>query len=317
MLRAAFIVDTGPSVGLGHLSRAHVLLNALESQGVACTLHCADMASARVLGRKAEAMPVSLADLDAIDLIHCDSYRLSEADLQILRTRCRLLSIQDDTADRALPVDVVINHNLAAPAFDYRKVTRARILAGADYALVGVRTMDAARRHAAHTPDDAIVVAFGGTDDGTISARVVDALIPRTGTRLDVIVSASRQPAPVLLEIAAAHASRIKVHHGPDVPNLLARSRLYLGSAGMMSFEAFTIGLELVVVPIADNQRSGAQALVEFGHDLVPSLDISLLAEIAATRVKAPRPLKPPPIDGKGGHRIAAVLLQELANKPA
>jgi len=302
---------------MGHLSRSLVLLEALERQGAECTLHCEDTASALALGRKAEALPTSLSNLGPVDLIHCDSYRLSQSDLQALRRRCRLLSIQDDTVDRPLPVDVVINHNLAAPSFDYGKVTSARVLAGADYALVGARIVAAARQHRTQAPDEAVVISFGGTDDGTVSAKVADALIPQTQARLDVIVSASRTPTATLLCAASAHPGRIFVHHGPDVPRLLARSRLYLGSAGMMSFEAFAIGLELVVVPIADNQRSGAEALVAFGHDMVPDLDIELLARTAAARLELPRPLKRAPIDGKGGERAAAVLLQELAKRPA
>src|SRR5688500_5921478 len=99
MVRAAFIVDSGPSAGLGHLSRSLVLLEALERQGAACVLHCEDTASALTLGRRAVVLPASLAELEAVDLIHCDSYRLSQSDLQVLRRRCRLLSIQDDTAD--------------------------------------------------------------------------------------------------------------------------------------------------------------------------------------------------------------------------
>jgi spore coat polysaccharide biosynthesis predicted glycosyltransferase SpsG len=317
MVRAAFIVDSGPSVGLGHLSRSLVLLEALERQGAVCSLHCVDTASALALGRRAAALPASLANLESADLIHCDSYRLSPSDLQTLHRRCRLLSIQDDTADRPLPVDVVINHNLAAPRLDYGKMTGARILAGADYALVGARIMDAARQHAAQAPDEAIVISFGGTDDGTRSAEVAEALIPQTRARLDVVVSASRTPAAVLLGAAAAHPGRIEVHHGPDVPRLLARSRMYLGAAGMMSFEAFAIGLELVVVPIADNQRSGAEALVGFGHDMIEEIDVERLAKTAAARLEKPRPTKPSPIDGKGGDRAATVLLQELAKKPA
>jgi UDP-2,4-diacetamido-2,4,6-trideoxy-beta-L-altropyranose hydrolase len=317
MVRAAFIVDSGPSAGLGHLSRSLVLLEALERQGAACVLRCEDTASALALGRRAEVLPASLAELEAVDLIHCDSYRLSQSDLQVLRRRCRLLSIQDDTADRPLPGDVVINHNLAAPRFDYGRLTSARILAGADYALVGARIMDAARRHAEQAPDEAIVISFGGTDDGTISAKVAEALIPQTQARMDVIVSASRTPAESLLRAAAAHSGRVAVHHGPEVPRLLARSRMYVGAAGMMSFEAFAIGLELVVAPIADNQRSGAEALVGFGHDMIEGIDIERLAKTAAMRLKKPRPTKPSPIDGKGGERAAAALLQELAKKPA
>ena len=146
---------------------------------------------------------------------------------------------------------------------------------------------------------------------------VPDALLTRTDALLRVIVAGSRQPSATLLQLARTQSARISVHHGPDVPALLARARLYLGSAGMMSFEAFAIGLELVVVPIAANQRPGAEALVGYGHDLVPTLDPETLAEVAARRLAQPGAITPSPIDGLGGERAASALLDELTTKPA
>ncbi len=316
MTRAAIIVDSGPSVGLGHLTRSLVLIKALERQGVACHLHCADTAAAVALGQSAAPVPQSLAELKRADLILCDSYRLSEADLQTLRDRCRLLAALDDTGDRPLPVDVVINHNLYAPNLDYGRVTSGKVLAGPEYALVDERIMAAAQKHAAQPPEHAIVVSFGGTDDGTIAAAVAEALLPRSEERIDIIIAATRQPSTQLKQLSDARLGRVVVHHGPDVPALLATARLYLGSAGMMSFEAFAIGLELVVVPIADNQRPGAKALVGFGHDMVTVLEPEILAEVAARRLRQPRATKPAPIDGKGGDRVATALLKELATTP-
>lgn len=316
MIRAALIVDTGQSVGLGHLSRSLVLLKALERQRVQCTLYCADPAAAAALGRTAAPIPQPLGHLEASDLIVCDSYRLTEAELGALDQRCRLSVALDDTGDRPLPVDVVINHNLYAPKLAYGRVTRGTVLAGPNYALVDERIMKAAQRHATEAPDNAVVLSFGGTDDGLIAAKVAEALFARTDARIDIVIAASQQPATRLLHLAEAQPGRIVVHHGPDVPALLSRCRLYLGSAGMMSFEAFTIGLELVVVPIADNQLPGAEALVEFGHDLVATLEPEGLAKVAARRLKQHRPMRPAPIDGHGGDRIAMALLTELASRP-
>lgn len=315
MTRAAFIVDSGPSVGLGHLTRSLVLFKALERQGVECRLYCAEPPAAMSLGQAAEPIPPSLSDLDRADLILCDSYRHSEIDLRALRDCCRLLAALDDTGDRPLPVDVVINHNLYAPNLDYGRVTSGKVLAGPDYALVDERVMAAARHHAAHPPENAIVVSFGGTDDGAIAANVAEALLSRTDARIDIIIAGSRQPSSHLEQLSVAQSGRVVVHHGPDVPAVLAHARLYLGSAGMMSFEALAIGLDLVVLPIADNQRPGAEALVRFGHDMVTTLEPEILAEVAARRLRQPRPTKPAPIDGKGGERAAAALLQELAHK--
>ena len=312
MTRASFLIDTGPTIGLGHLSRSLILLDALARQGVACTLYCTDPMAARALGRMAEPTPLRLFDLPQTDLIVCDSYRLGPDDYAALRNRTQLLAALDDTADRPLPVDVVINHNLYAARLDYKRVVDGKTLLGPDYALVNERVVAAARQHAAQTPDNAIVISFGGTDDGAIAARVARELLPRTDARIDVIVAASRTPSAALRDLP----SRVVVHHGPNVPSLLARARLYLGAAGMMSFEAFAIGLRLIVVPIADNQRPGAEALVAYGHDMLDEVDAAKLAEIAAQRLRRPPPIKPAPIDGKGPDRLTAALLKELAKRP-
>jgi spore coat polysaccharide biosynthesis predicted glycosyltransferase SpsG len=313
MIRAAFIVDTGPSVGLGHLGRSLVLLKALERQRVQCSLYCADPAAAAALGRTAAQIPHPIRNLEATDLVVCDSYRVTEAELEALDQRCRLSAALDDTGDRPLPVDVVINHNLYAPNLEYGRVTHGKVLAGPNYALVDERIMKAAQLHATEAPDNAVVLSFGGTDDGSLVAKVAEALVARTDARVDAVVAASRVPATRLLNLADGSSGRIVVHHGPDVPALLAHARLYLGSAGMMSFEAFTIGLELIVVPIADNQRPGAQALVAYGHDLIATLEPDKLARAAARRLIEHRPIVPAPIDGHGGERITRELLSELA----
>ena len=79
-----------------------------------------------------------------------------------------MLAALDDTAERPLPVDVVINHNLYAPQLDYRAVSDAKVLAGPDYALVDARVMAAARLHRSKAPDNAVVISGNRilNDDG-------------------------------------------------------------------------------------------------------------------------------------------------------
>lgn len=314
-MRAAFVVDSGPAIGLGHLSRSLLLLDALTQKGVACRLYTADPAAADALGRTAEPLPAPLGKLPKTDLVVCDSYRLSEGDFTALRDRCRLLVALDDTADRPLPVDVIINHNLYAAQLGYEALSTAKVLAGPDYALVNDKVMAAAHHHRTHPPENAAVISFGGTDDGTIAAKVAGELLRRSDARIDVIVAASRQPAAAIRDLAQANPGRVVLHHGADVPALLSHARLYLGAAGMMSFEAFAIGLFLVVVPIADNQRPGAEALLRYGHDMVAELDPAKLAEHAAQRLRHPPAITLSPIDGKGPERLAAALLHELAQR--
>jgi spore coat polysaccharide biosynthesis predicted glycosyltransferase SpsG len=312
MTRANFLLDSGPSIGLGHLSRSLLLLDALQRRGTQCRLFCPDPVAAASFGRTADALPPRLSDLPKSELLVCDSYRLTPDDYRMLRSQAKLLAALDDLADRPLRVDAVINHNLYAKQLDYRRVTAAKLLVGPEFALVGDRVMEAARRRRTEAPGNAIVVTFGGTDDGTQAARVAVELLPRTDARVDVIVPASRVPAPAIRDLAQAQPHRVVLHHGPDVPALLAGARLYLGAAGMMSFEAFAIGLELITVPIAANQRPGAEALLAYGHDMLNEIDPVRLAEIAARRLASPARVLPAPIDGKGPDRLAAALLDGL-----
>ena len=312
-MRASFVVDSGPTIGLGHLSRSLLLLDALARKGVTCRLFTADPAAADSLGRDAEPLPDPLARLPRTDLAVCDSYRLVEQDFAALRGRCRLLAALDDTAERPLPVDIIINHNLYAGQLDYAALSAGKVLAGPDYALVNDKVMAAAHRHRAQSPDNAVAISFGGTDDGARAAEVATALLPLTDARLDVIVAASREPGRAIRDLARAHPGRVVLHHGADVPALLACARLYLGAAGMMSFEAFAIGLILVVVPIAENQRPGAEALLRYGHEMVSQFDAARLAKTAAKCLKHPPMITLSPIDGKGPDRLAAALLHELA----
>lgn len=312
MISAAFLLDSGPNVGLGHLSRSLLLLAALEKQGVTCRLYTADPEAARAFNRPANPLPAPLSSLPEADLVVCDSYRFGLADFAALRGRCRLLVALDDTAERPLPVDVVINHNLYAPQLDYKAVSDAKVLAGPDYALVDDRVMAAARRRLTEAPENSVVISFGGTDDGTRAAETAIALLPLTDARLDLIVAASRAPCGAINALARKHPDRINLHHGADVPALLARARLYVGAAGMMSFEAFAIGIDLVVVPIAENQRPGAEALTEYGHDMVRSYDAAQLANLAARRLKKRAEVRLAPVDGMGPERLATALLKEL-----
>jgi spore coat polysaccharide biosynthesis predicted glycosyltransferase SpsG len=160
-----------------------------------------------------------------------------------------------------------------------------------------------------------VAISFGGTDDGARAAETAIALLPLTDARLDLIVAAGQTPCKAVHALARQNPGRVTVHHGPDVPALLARARLYVGAAGMMSFEAFAIGVELVVVPIADNQRPGAAALVTYGHDMVRNYDAAQLAHLAARRLKKRADVRPAPIDGKGPERLASALLQELSTR--
>jgi UDP-2,4-diacetamido-2,4,6-trideoxy-beta-L-altropyranose hydrolase len=308
---AAFLVDNGPHIGLGHLRRSCVLLDAMAEAGFECRLYCADVDAA--LCRAASAIPGSPADLPATDVVVCDSYRLDQAFLAGLRERCRVLLVFDDTAERDLDVDIVLNHNIYGRQLDYSARTPGQVLTGPDCALVDRRILAAAEAYRRNPAIDDVVVSFGGTDDGARGADFAADALARTKAHFHLVVAPGIAPAARALALAAAHPQRVSLHHGPDMATLLSRARVYVGGAGVTALEALIIGLDLVLVVLAPNQRLNAAAMAQTGQAVIVMDDPERIALATASMLARPRILKPSPVDGLGAARVVATI-QRLQN---
>ena len=314
MNSAAFLVDTGPKVGLGHLRRSCVLLDAMVEAGFQCRLYCADIAAS---GRAAHAMPTSPADLPTADVIICDSYRLDRAFLTGLRTRCRVLLAFDDTAERDLDADIVLNHNIYGGQLDYSRRTRGQVLTGPEYALIDRRILATAESYRQHPPVNDVIVSFGGTDDGARGAQAAQILLARSKDHIHLVVAPGATPAAGALTLAATQPQRVTLHHGPDMAALLSRVRVYVGGAGVTALEALVIGLDLVLVMLAPNQRLNAEAMAHSGQAVIVADEPQEITLATVSMLERPRVLKPNPVDGLGARRVIAAIEQLLTSKPA
>jgi spore coat polysaccharide biosynthesis predicted glycosyltransferase SpsG len=308
---AAFLVDTGPNVGLGHLRRSCVLLDAMTEAGFECRLYCADVDAA--LGRVASAIPASPADLPKSDIVICDSYRLSQSFLAGLRQRCRILLAFDDTGERDLDVDIVLNHNIYGRQLDYSARTRGQVLTGPDCALVDRRILAAAEAYRRNPAIDDVVVSCGGTDDGARGADFAAAALARTKAHFHLVIAPGIAPVARALALAAAQPQRVSLQRDPDMATLLSRARVYVGGAGVTALEALVIGLDLVLVVLAPNQRLNAAAMAQSGHAVIVMDDPEQIALATASTLAQPRVLKPSPVDGLGAARVVATI-QQLQN---
>jgi UDP-2,4-diacetamido-2,4,6-trideoxy-beta-L-altropyranose hydrolase len=212
-LRVAIRVDASATIGTGHLRRCLSLVQALIEQGARVSLvtRALDAVSAQVL-REAPCpvhwlpAPEGEFQTDSSDTPHAawdgvswaqdardtaSALKSERPDWLVLglyafdsrwhdavRTAwgCQLLVI-DDTADRALAPDVLLDHNWAP---DHRakyagRLTREpRWLGGPRHALLSPAYRNAAR-HTFRTRVHSIGIFMGGTDPGGVSARVLAA----------------------------------------------------------------------------------------------------------------------------------------------
>ena len=315
MTSAAFLVDTGPEAGLGHLRRSCVLLDAMAAAGYECRLLCADTAAAAQVGRAAREIPASPAKLSPADVIVCDSYRLPSTFIASLRARSRVLVAFDDTAERDLDVDIVLNHNIYGDRLDYSRRTRGQVLAGSDYTLVDPRILAAAQAYRQRPAGTDVVISFGGTDDGARGAKIAEALLRRCGSHIHIVVAPGKEPAAAALELAEAERRHVSVHPAPDMAALLSGARVYVGGAGVTALEALVVGLDLVLVVLAPNQQLNAEAMAESGQAVIAADDPEVIATAAATLLGQSHVSRPNAVDGHGPGRVIAAIELLLKRK--
>lgn len=241
-----------------------------------------------------------------------------------LALRCRLLAI-DDTADRAIDVDTLLDHNWDADhraKYANRLQSCPQLLCGPRFAL-----LSAAYRHAPrHTPHDAlhsIGVFMGGTDPGGISERVLSACRMAAFTGLVEVVTTSANPN--LTSLRQACTDDIKAQLTLDAPDLsafFARHDLQIGAGGGATWERCCIAAPTVVLALATNQLAVVPGLATLGavratdERSLPEVLRQLIAEPAARRMLSERASAL--VDGRGAQRVALALLRDrLHLRPA
>lgn len=245
---------------------------------------------------------------------------------------CRLLVI-DDTADRAIDADVLLDHNWAT---DHRAKYAARLtreprwLTGPRFALLGASYRNAPR-HQHHAEVRSIGIFMGGTDPGGVSARVLSAC-REAGFSGDIEV-ASTSANPQLAALKATCASTPPASVLLDAPDLAAffeRHDLQIGAGGGATWERCCIGAPTIALALADNQTAVVPALAALGAVRAASLPgtalpdarplkpvlAELLLDAAARAELAARAAAL--VDGRGAQRVAlALLASNLQIRPA
>ena len=233
------------------------------------------------------------------DWLIVDHYALDATwEREVLTPGCRLLAI-DDLADRPHLADVLLDQNLGRSADDYEShvPSDCTVFVGPAYALL--RPEFAAAREAAlerrkGAKLGSLLITLGGVDQDNVTGTVLEALshidLPKT-LHVTVVMGAS---APWLEKIHAQAAQMpFPVRVLADVSNmaeLMTQADLCIGAAGSTAWERAALGLPTLLMVLADNQRSGAQALIATGA----ALDLPAGTALAPTLSKHLDALKTP-----------------------
>src|SRR5262245_33293704 len=147
-LRVAFLTHGGATVGLGHIRRCLALARGLAERGADPTFLVSPGAGLGPVVKAARVDVAATAWEDsapaAVNAVRVtgattavvDTYTATPPLFDALRAAVGRLVAIDDTADRPLPVDVVINGGLGAETLKYRASPDTMLLLGTKYALL-------------------------------------------------------------------------------------------------------------------------------------------------------------------------------------
>jgi spore coat polysaccharide biosynthesis predicted glycosyltransferase SpsG len=157
------------------------------------------------------------------------------------------------------------------------------------------------------------LISFGGTDDGTYAAPAAEALLMRLPDVVaNVVLSPLAAGSDLLEQVRNKSGERLRIHHGANMPRLMAMSTHYVGAAGVTLMEAIASDLNFVVCALADNQLINIRTLSRLGYPAFAHFQPQAMASTVADN---PSPSKGPVfdmIDGRGGGRVVSAICDYL-----
>jgi UDP-2,4-diacetamido-2,4,6-trideoxy-beta-L-altropyranose hydrolase len=234
----------------------------------------------------------------------------------------------DDTGHAAhYSADFILNQNLGAVAALYpHREPATRLLLGprfvqlrGEFARAAVQPHDARFPSLAPTGGEGrgegaernvrLLVTLGGSDPDNITAQVLEALLPVAavcdrrasdpesavtdrrcnGITADIILGPAYPHTAALQSAIGNRQSTITLHQNPpDLPQLMARADLAICAGGTTAWELSFLGVPMVVLALAENQRSNAEQLAATGA-AVHTTTARLAEDLRALLADAPR----------------------------
>lgn len=280
--------DASAQIGTGHVMRCLALAQAWQDAGgrtcfvlanpapsLESRLQAEDMAIRHLVGidagtaEDAEATAV-IAHEKKADWIVIDGYHFgAEYQKQLKKAGFRLLFIDDYGHADHYYADIVLNQNIYAQADLYpSREPYTRLLLGIEYVLLR-REFWAWRDWQKPISDKAhnILVTLGGSDPDNVTLLVIQALQQLLDDDWTAVVLVGGQnPHYQELVTAVAHDPRIQLRqNAANMPDLMAWADIAVSASGSSSWELCFMGVPILLIVLADNQRPVSAGLANQG----------------------------------------------------
>lgn len=296
----AFIISCGREAGMGHFYRSYRLAKALSEIGTAAPIFF--LSDADCLGFVEGFPAYPIAELDRADarIAVVDGILFDEDFIDQTRAQFSRCMIIDDLGERKISVDLILNPNLFAHQLNYSFQPENRLLLGPDYALIDPR-FAAAREQ--NRSEHRAVITFGGGQTAELSLQVAKELCTGFHGNIDVALGAFEGTEE------SVFPNTVHLHKQADMPALMAKATVYVGSLGTSFLEAQSAGLVCITSPIIDNQEPVIDVARDLGAQVIHPFDSKRLAIAARSVLRgAVKRQTTSKVDGQGVARAAAAI---------
>jgi UDP-2,4-diacetamido-2,4,6-trideoxy-beta-L-altropyranose hydrolase len=280
-----FRVDGSPQHGMGRLARCLALANALQRRryqmtfignidgnawpdrirrfrhAVTRTPHAAGSPE----DRKAFLQEIALRNPLVVVV---DAADLDEGYLAELSACVPVVIAMEDSAERSLPVDLVLNPTLGRGLSDFKVRAGGQVVFGNRFAMIRAE-FRRARNIRATEPSGGprVMVALGGGDNGEQSHAIAKALLQKKKIeRIDVALGVEGKSKKQFEALVAASAGRLTTTCDVrDMGVRMTKSHLLVTAGGNTSLEGACVGMPMLLVSREARQDLNASQLDEIG----------------------------------------------------
>lgn len=303
-MRCAFRVDSGHSIGVGHIKRCMALATALKEKGAEILFICRalDGHATRFLAAERfdyflmpkrgeygglethsqlgvpwkfdalETKKVLESWSDRIDWLIVDHYGIQSNWQDFVKVKVKNLFVIDDGSDVYNNCDLLLNPIGDNADYTSRVPSHCRVITGLEYALLHPSYQKHRPKNNVKNKNiERILIFFGGSDTPNLTIPFLKLLVRLTSEHrkgcpvtIDVVTTSTNQNA---LSIKEASSRVPFVHYHHDLPSLLPllkKADFAIGGGGMTVLERLCLGVFSFVVVLAGNQLP----LVKTMHEL-------------------------------------------------
>ena len=282
-----FRVDSNSEVGLGHLMRCLSLADYAVASGKRVLFITADSDSSALIEKKGfksvclnsdfrkmeeEIDPLfRILEGNECEKIIIDSYYVTFEYLNSVNRRFPVIYV-DDVANFAYPVNELLNYNIYAPEFDYRKlyddsgVALPKLNLGTEYVPLRKEFRDCIKKNSEEIVKN-VFVSTGGTDQYHILLNLARQIKKQNINEYVYyfVVGRYNNDKDELTDISRKYPNIRLFFDPPNMAELMKSCDLAVSSGGSTLYELCAVGLPIITFIVADNQVNLVNGFVKKG----------------------------------------------------